>query len=1070
MQFGLKNRLRLISLLPIVVLFAMTSYYVYNSFLGFNAAEQLKERLDQNKHLNEVISNIARERGMSAMYLGNKTENILKSLIEQRKVVDEKVDGYLQYAQSNKRLHTHTSDSDKSTCLACSNVDNVIAAIAKIKSVRPLVDAHSIEFEEMFMDVYGKAQVNFIKQLQQITENQIDKEINELYSLYISMVNAKEASGIERGYMAYIISRSTELTSDDLNEWISLIGKADAINYEGIQNKGLISSLDALLKNDDSLELFEEINSERTAIISVADSGEYDITSGVWFTMLSEKINTISQAEELLLNAMNTRAQKVQEESLQILVITFTVWFIAIILAVLGYILSNEIAKNIKNLENVLEKVAGDYDSKDRKINLHTAQGTDLAYELLEDIIEQTKRDKISAQEASEAKSMFLANMSHEIRTPLNGIVGFTELLKDSGLQEEQSEFVDIIEKSSENLLEIINNILDLSKIESNKLEIEHIAFNPIVEFESAVEVYAVRASEKHINLGCFIDPSLEFPLKGDPTKLKEVIINLLSNAVKFTNNAGSINVNIRKVKSNEIGKTRVKFEIQDSGIGVTSEQKSKIFEAFSQADTSITRKYGGTGLGLTISSNFVELMGGQLDLESKVGEGTTFFFTLDFEEVETLNETSQDNFNTLKALILSDSIKIKKQDKYLREYLDYYGVGYTTFKEISKVELLSKENNYNLLFVDYDYVDEDTLRELSKLPQELVVLTKSNLMKRVDSLGLDIFKILYEPIHASKIKQMLENYILSNSSIQVIKKPSRKKFDLNKSKFVADVLVAEDNIINQKLIQRTLEDLGLNVTIANNGLDAFQKRKDGKFDLIFMDIQMPFLDGVEATAEILEWEEDYSQAHIPIIALTANALKGDREKFLSAGLDEYTTKPLVRTEIISVLNMFLADFIVEADELTKEPIQSPKVTVLQETLIEKIDESAQHHTLSTEYRADILIAKKSTFETKLYTKVIESMGDLTYEVASSLIDFKELISNYSYKVVLFDKEYSDLDVSQIAASIRKLGDSNKLESHVVLVDDSIVKNNQEHIEYVDEIINNVVNRDLLKSLFKKYV
>lgn len=439
-------------------------------FLDLMLQSNLK-RLDQNKHLNEVISNIARERGMSAMYLGNKTENILKSLIEQRKVVDEKVDGYLQYAQSNKRLHTHTSDSDKSTCLACSNVDNVIAAIAKIKSVRPLVDAHSIEFEEMFMDVYGKAQVNFIKQLQQITENQIDKEINELYSLYISMVNAKEASGIERGYMAYIISRSTELTSDDLNEWISLIGKADAINYEGIQNKGLISSLDALLKNDDSLELFEEINSERTAIISVADSGEYDITSGVWFTMLSEKINTISQAEELLLNAMNTRAQKVQEESLQILVITFTVWFIAIILAVLGYILSNEIAKNIKNLENVLEKVAGDYDSKDRKINLHTAQGTDLAYELLEDIIEQTKRDKISAQEASEAKSMFLANMSHEIRTPLNGIVGFTELLKDSGLQEEQSEFVDIIEKVLKIFLKL--SIIFLTSLKSRAINLK---------------------------------------------------------------------------------------------------------------------------------------------------------------------------------------------------------------------------------------------------------------------------------------------------------------------------------------------------------------------------------------------------------------------------------------------------------------------------------------------------------------------------------------------------------------------------------------------------------------------
>ena len=1046
MQFGLKNRLRLISLLPIVVLFAMTSYYVYNSFLGFNAAKQLQERLDQNRHLNEVVSNIARERGMSAMYLGNKTENILKSLIEQRKVVDEKVVNYLQYAQNNKRLHTHTNDSDKSTCLACNNVDDIIAAVDKIKLVRPLVDNYNIEFEEMFMDVYGKAQKVFIKQLEQITENQIDKETNQLYSLYITMVNAKEASGVERGYMAYIISRSTELTSNDLNAWLSLIGKADAINYESIQNRALINNLDTLFKNDDNLELFEEINSERTAIISVAHNGKYNISSGIWFTMLSEKINIITQAEGLLLDAMSTRAKKVQEESLHILIITFGIWFIAIIFAILGYILSNEIAKNIKGLESVLEKVAGDYDSKERKINLHTAQGTDLAYKLLEDIIEQTKREKFSAQEANEAKSMFLANMSHEIRTPLNGIVGFTELLKDSGLKEEQREFVDIIEKSSENLLEIINNILDLSKIESHKLEIEHISFNPILEFESAVEIYAARASEKNIDLGCFIDPSLESPLKGDPTKLKEIIINLLSNAVKFTNTAGSINVNIRKLKSDEIGKTRVKFEVQDSGIGVTSEQKSKIFEAFSQADISIARKYGGTGLGLTISSNFVELMGGQLDLQSNIGEGTTFFFTLDFEEIQSLDETLQDTFCTLRALILSDSIKIKKQDNYLREYLDYYGVSYTTFSELDEAKLLLQEGDYNLLFIDYEYTDEDTLSELSKLSQELIILTKSNLMKRVDSLGLDIFKILYEPIHASKIKHVLDNYTLLNSTIQVLKKSSCNKFDLERSKFVANILVAEDNVINQKLIRRTLEDLGLHVTIAKNGLEAFQKRKDGKFDLIFMDIGMPALDGIEATAEILKWEKDHKQPHVPIIALTANALKGDREKFILAGLDEYTTKPLVRVEIISVLNTFLPELIVEAAELKKES-----------------------HTPNSEYRADILIAKRSTFETKLYIKVIESMGNLTYEVASSLIDFKELINNYSYKVVIFDKEYSDLNVAQIVSSIKKLSDVNKLKSHVILVDDSIQKNVQEHIEYVDEIINNVVNGDLLKSLFTKY-
>ncbi|MEK6659109.1 MAG: nitrate- and nitrite sensing domain-containing protein [Campylobacterota bacterium] len=1056
MQLSLKNRLRLIGLLPIIILFTMTSYYVYSSFMAYKAAQGLQDKLELNTYLNDIVTNIARERGMSAMYLGSEAAaNTLKSLHEQRKVVDEKVLKYIEHAQRKKTVDINPENKS----MLESNVNDVTSSIAKIKLTRALIDEKKITFDEIFSTIYNPIQANLIKQLTQVTNSQVDKEISELYSLYISIVNAKEASGIERAYMSYNISHATKLTEEDLSKWITIIGKADSVRYDSIQNKELLKKLDTILKTEEYIGLLQDINSERTAIMSTSASGEYSTSSGIWFAMITEKINIISEAENLLLKTMNSKAQDIQKSSLQILIITFAVWLISIILAFIGYVLSTETATNIKHLENVLKKVAQDYDSQGRKLDLQTSQGTDLAYELLEQIIEQTKKDKITAQEASEAKSMFLANMSHEIRTPLNGIVGFTELLKDSGLKEEQSEFVDIIEKSSENLLEIINNILDLSKIESNKLEIEHIAFNPILEFESAVEVYAVRASEKHINLGCFIDPQLEFPLKGDPTKLKEVIINLLSNAVKFTNNAGSINVNIRKIKIDEAGKTRVKFEIQDSGIGVTNEQKSKIFEAFSQADTSITRKYGGTGLGLTISSNFVELMGGKLDLESQVGEGTTFFFTLDFENLETLSEGSRNSFSNLNALILSDMVKIKKQDKYLREYLDYFGVGYSAFKSISKIELLQRDTSYDIIFVDYDYVSDEELSEISKLSQEVVVLTKSNLIKKVELLGLNIFKTLYEPLHSSKIKQTLENYSLLHAAAQIVKKQSRKKFDLSRSKFVANVLVAEDNIINQKLIKRTLEDLGLTITLANNGLDAFQKRKDQTFDMIFMDIQMPFLDGVEATTEILEWEEDYNQPHIPIVALTANALKGDRERFLAAGLDEYTTKPLVRSEIISVLNQFLADHIVESDDVPE---------VFQEALVEKLDESIKQE-IMPEYRADILIAKKSAFETKLYTKIIEGIGGLTYEVASSLIDFQELIDNYSYKVVLFDKEYSDLDVGQVASCIRKLSLSNKLNSHIVLVDDSMQKDSSKHIESVDEIIDNKVNKDLLKSLFTKY-
>ena len=660
--------------------------------------------------------------------------------------------------------------------------------------------------------------------------------------------------------------------------------------------------------------------------------------------------------------------------------------------------------------------------------------------------------------------------MSHEIRTPLNGIVGFTELLKDTGLEEEQTEFVEIIEKSSENLLEIINNILDLSKIESNKLEIEDIAFNPSEEFESAVDVYAVRASEKHIDLGCFIDPELEHAIKGDPTKIKEVLINLLSNAVKFTSSSGSINVDIRKLDSGQDGITRVRFEVQDSGIGVTSEQKARIFEAFSQADTSITRKYGGTGLGLTISSRFIELMGGQLDLNSEPGEGTTFFFTLDFEELETLNESTKGTFSSINALVLASSHKTKRQETYLREYLDFYGVSYTSFKDLDELETLQRQVSYDLVFVDYDFADEESLRKYSELPQEFVLLTKSYFMRKIDSMSLDILKTLYEPLNNSKIRQTLDNYHSENFSAKQAKKINRKLFNAETSKFDANVLIAEDNIINQKLIKRTLEDLGLTVTIASNGLEAFQKRKDGNFDLIFMDIQMPFLDGMEATKEILEYEEDYNQPHIPILALTANALKGDRERFLEAGLDEYTTKPLVRTEIISLLNHFLADYLVDMTQKTsptEEIVVEEEVTPVEEIVIE--EEVAPAQEIVSSYKADVLVSKKSSFENKFFTKILDSLG-YSYEVADNVENLQNLVQENSYQLIFVDNEIEGLELENFSKLLKETSENRALSSKLILISEPSHLPQEEQLSYVDENIKNTLNKDLLRLLIEKFI
>lgn len=1082
MRLGLKNRLKLISLFPILLVLAFTSYFVYTAYTTFSEATAVKNKLSENKLLNTLIENLSRERGITVMYLGSFSKNTLKSLKKQRSMVDGNFDNYLSYTRSNKDLHEHSKGT--STCKTCIKTNTVAAAYELIKETREKVDSGKANFELVYTTVYSKI-INFAI-TRNIVDGQNDQEINELLNSYVNLIRAESYTSLERDFLTYAIAKSKKFKEKNFNLWLSLISNADSFDYSNISNPTLIAKLDRIFNSEDALELFEDINTQRTAIIATAAEGKYEISSSVWFTMLSEKANILSNAQNLILKELDNRANILIEGAIELLIIALTIWLISIILAILGFILANEISRNIQHLEHVLKNaVEENEDIQEEDIDLQTASGTTKAYALIENIIETTKRDKELAQEASEAKSMFLANMSHEIRTPLNGIVGFTELLKDSGLQEEQKEFVEIIEKSSENLLEIINNILDLSKIESNKIEIENIAFNPIEEFESAIEVYSVRAAEKQIELGCYIDPSLEHPVKGDPTKIKEVLINLLSNAVKFTSNSGSINVVIKKEETQDEDKIRIRFEVKDSGIGVTSEQKTRIFEAFSQADTSITRKYGGTGLGLTISFRFIELMGGELDLDSKPGEGTTFFFTIELEEIETLNESIKGKYSDLKALILTSENKRKLQDYYLKEYLDFYGVSYTLFNDISQLENLVDKESYDVIFADYSYTNDKDIATFSNVGPALVLLTKSSLIKQIDSIDANITRRIYEPLNSSKIKMALENHEAPLAQKNKEKENKRKKISTNiVARFKAKVLIAEDNIINQKLIKRTLKDLGLEVTIANNGLEAFQKRKDENFDLIFMDIQMPFLDGTEATKEILDYEEKHNKEHIPIIALTANALKGDRKRFLEAGLDEYTTKPLIRSEIISILNYFLPEHIVNIEEvnidssseskkdsLVNEPeefstkkLEEPEVNEPEEVEVEKeaILEPVQ-------YKADILLAKKSMFETKLYAKLLTLLG-YSYHAVHTSKDLHKEINDESYRLIMFDKECEGLSLQPIhddvANSIKKTNLSTKL----ILISDPSTINIEEDKKYVDEIIKNVIDKNQLKSIFEKYI
>jgi CheY-like chemotaxis protein len=350
--------------------------------------------------------------------------------------------------------------------------------------------------------------------------------------------------------------------------------------------------------------------------------------------------------------------------------------------------------------------------------------------------------------------------------------------------------------------------------------------------------------------------------------------------------------------------------------------------------------------------------------------------------------------------------------------------------------------------------------------------------MRKLDSMQLEILKTLYEPLNNTKLKLVLENYHAENFNSKKAKKISKKVFNAETSKFDANVLVAEDNIINQKLIKRTLEDLGLKISIASNGLEAFQKRKDGNFDLIFMDIQMPFLDGMEATKEILEYEEEYNQPHVPILALTANALKGDRERFLEAGLDEYTTKPLVRSEIISLLNHFLADHIVDEEAKREEEVQgdifisneTEKFLAQEDTLsideneaiFEEVDEM-QENTI------DILLAKKTSFEARLFRVILDSLG-YSYKSVDTLEEFENEIEKNSHKVILFDREFKDLKLEKFVPFVKEHNSSKAIESKLILISDASAEDSAEDARYVDEIIKNVVTKDQLKLLIEKFI
>ncbi len=521
---------------------------------------------------------------------------------------------------------------------------------------------------------------------------------------------------------------------------------------------------------------------------------------------------------------------------------------------------------------------------------------------------DEAEQKAIKFEREMKATELFLASMSHELRTPLNGVIGLTEVLDNTELDEEQKEFVSLIRESSNNLRVIVDDILDITKINAGKMELEHIPFNIFTKIESSVALFASRMEDKKINLNLFTDPNLPKELIGDPTRFSQVIINLVSNALKFTKRGGRIDVTATCIETKDNNVT-LKVSVKDNGIGMTPEQQKKIFEAFTQADASTTRKSGGTGLGLTISSKIVKLMGGVLEVESEEGKGSDFYFTVTLPIAKNATYYPAHIYgNTYVGYLKCDDNLDDLTDEITGKYIKHFGAAYVVFHSTEKI----KELSVDTLIVDQSCLETHTLETLSSLAPNIVLYTSGTRQNAFEEESEYFDEIIFKPLTLDKTEKVLE--LFASKTETPVAQPqeethkSKKPLpEIKRTKSLDDlyILVAEDNPINQKLIRVVLEQIGTHAVIVKNGLEAVEARKAQNFDLIFMDIQMPRMGGVEATREILNFEKEHDLKHIPIIALTANALNGDKQRYIEEGMDDYTTKPLKIDAIKKILEKY---------------------------------------------------------------------------------------------------------------------------------------------------------------------
>jgi signal transduction histidine kinase/CheY-like chemotaxis protein len=965
----------------VAILIVLSGFFMYRSVDAFFAMQRFDTLADGTETLASVgglIASAENEAFEGARYFGVRGVNYLDRLSKSRKRVDRALNTLKQHIETSKTVWMDR---------------NTIKQFAKQwGAMRSSLDKLASAYERRFEDPGVHDPIgDLLKPLMVFGNAFSGAEAERNVVTYIQSLREIKTLSDERTVLAFFLARRIRLSDKNLIVW--------ELALEGERFEPLILH-ESVPASDRQTQLAwkERLDAIRGDVFEHAANTEYATQLYDLERAWSDPLQSLLHKAQEEIKSLHVRLQeRTRQKQTEIIQYAFAALVLLIVLLIVYRMLRSS-RREKEAMEESLKEIASDLDEGRRKELVAIMKQGDRAavYRFLSKTTMDARAAEERALRAEKAKDLFLTNMSHEIRTPLNGILGFTQLMQSTPLNAEQEEFMGVIEGSSDNLLKIVNDILDLSKIQADKIELESIPFSLIKHLEKAIEPHAARALERGIEYSAFVDPTLPI-INSDPTKLTQVITNLIGNAVKFTNEGGAVDIDARKIKESDTS-VMVRFSIKDSGIGITPEQKEKIFEPFSQADISTTREFGGTGLGLTITRNIIEQMGGELDVVSEPGRGSEFFFELTFERAHD-DENIQNELEGLHlAYYHSGQSTLRQMERNLALYARAAGA---RFRMVNDRELDMLDDVDILLL---DFTDMDTQENIEKLlwqGKRTVLLSTMAHKHAVDDLSSRVERIVYRPLTASKLIRAC-----LHANDQGDRPEAQEKGMHSVILEGMHILVAEDNPINQKLIGRVLDGMGIVSTLVSNGKEALEMRKVQKFDAILMDIQMPVMSGSESTQEILQYEYSHGIPHVPIIALTANALQGDKERYMREGFDDYISKPVNLDQLRHVLQQHCSQ---------PEPVSSDPLSVITAPSDEKIEMDF------FQLRTVVMYSRSNAVVQRIHQDALSYAGHVFLSVNSE-VGLLEMIETRQPDYVLIDTYSVMLDGCDLIDAIRRSG------------------------------------------------